>query len=255
VDYFAAEVPHLQQGSAIDDGDGVDMGAMISGQRFSHLEGLIQDAVKQGANLLHGGRRYDHPKHTRGFFFQPTLLVDVTKSMAIANEELFAPVALLMKVETIDEAIEIANSTIYGLGGSVFGSRKADVEKVLREVETVGLAVNDFATFYVCQLPFGGTKGSGYGRFMGVEGLRGLCNQKVRPFNGRPHTKSICLDTFPSVARTAIPPVVDYPITNPAKSWKFVTGLMYLAYGLSLGEVLGGLYQVLTSLGKKTYRK
>lgn len=155
------------------------MGAMISGQRFSYLEKLIQDAVKQGARLIYGGHRYHHPKYPHGFYFQPTLLVDVTTTMAIANEELFAPVALLMKVETIDEAIQVANSTIYGLGGSVFGSKRADVEKVLKGVQTVGLAVNDFATFYVCQLPFGGTKGSGYGRFMGVEGLRGLCNQKV----------------------------------------------------------------------------
>jgi acyl-CoA reductase-like NAD-dependent aldehyde dehydrogenase len=182
VEYFSAEIPHLQQGSAIDDGEGVDMGAMISGQRFSHLEGLIKDAVKQGARLIHGGSRYHHPKYPRGFYFQPTLLVDVTNDMAIANEELFAPVALFMRVETIDEAIEIANATIYGLGGSVFGSKNSDVERVLQGVETVGLAVNDFATFYVCQLPFGGTKGSGYGRFMGVEGLRGLCNQKVSQF-------------------------------------------------------------------------
>jgi len=99
--------------------------------------------------------------------------------MEIAREELFAPVALLMKVENIDEAIEVANSTIYGLGGAVFGSNKKDVEKVVSGMETVGIAVNDFAVFYVCQLPFGGTKGSGYGRFMGIEGLRALCNAKV----------------------------------------------------------------------------
>jgi acyl-CoA reductase-like NAD-dependent aldehyde dehydrogenase len=101
--------------------------------------------------------------------------------MEIAREELFAPVALLMKVETIDEAIEVANSTIYGLGGAVFGSNRKDVEEVVNGMETVGIAVNDFAVFYVCQLPFGGTKGSGYGRFMGIEGLRALCNAKVQP--------------------------------------------------------------------------
>jgi acyl-CoA reductase-like NAD-dependent aldehyde dehydrogenase len=101
--------------------------------------------------------------------------------MKIANEELFGPVALLMKVENVDEAIDVANSTIYGLGGAVFGSNKRDVERVINSVETVGMAVNDFATFYVCQLPFGGTKGSGYGRFMGIEGLRALCNAKVKP--------------------------------------------------------------------------
>ena len=152
---------------------------MISGQRFDHLEGLIKSAVKQGARLIHGGSRYYHPKYPQGHYFQPTLLADVTKDMEIAQEETFAPVALLMKVDSVDEAIEVANSTIYGLGGAVFGSDPKDVEKVINGVETVGMAVNDFAVFYVCQLPFGGTKGSGYGRFMGVEGLRALCNQKA----------------------------------------------------------------------------
>jgi len=152
---------------------------MISGSRFDHLESLIEDAVRHGAKLIHGGKRFKHPLYPQGHYFQPTLLADVTKQMAIATEELFAPVALLMKAETIDEAIAIANSTIYGLGGAVFGSKKSDVERVVSGIDTVGIAVNDFATFYVCQLPFGGTKGSGYGRFMGIEGLRGLCNAKV----------------------------------------------------------------------------
>jgi len=65
----------------------------------------------------------------------------------------------------------------------------------------------------------------------------------------------VCLDTFPAIARTAIPGVVDYPIVNAAKSWRWVSGLMYLAYGLNLRDVLGGLYDVLTNLGKKQYRK
>jgi len=152
---------------------------MISDARFDHLESLIQNAVKQGARLIHGGHRYQHPKYPKGHYFKPTLLVDVTTNMQIANEELFAPVALLMKVETIDEAIQVANSTIYGLGGAVFGKNTKEVEKVISGMDTVGIAVNDFATFYVCQLPFGGTKGSGYGRFLSIEGLRGLCNAKV----------------------------------------------------------------------------
>jgi len=179
VNYFADEIPHLQQGSAIDQGEGVDVGAMISGARFTHLENLIQNAIKNGAKLIRGGHRYNHPFYPQGHYFQPTLLADVTKEMAIAREELFAPVALLMRAESVDEAIEIANSSIYGLGGAVFGSSTKEVERVVNEVETVGMAVNDFATFYVCQLPFGGTKGSGYGRFMGIEGLRALCNAKV----------------------------------------------------------------------------
>jgi acyl-CoA reductase-like NAD-dependent aldehyde dehydrogenase len=152
---------------------------MINGERFAHLEHLINEAVGQGARLIHGGCQYHHPRYPHGHYFQPTLLVDVTQNMKIAREEVFAPIALLMRVETIEEAIAVANSTIYGLGGSVFGSNRKDVERVINGMETVGMAVNDFGTFYLCQLPFGGTKGSGYGRFTGAEGLRNLCNAKV----------------------------------------------------------------------------
>jgi acyl-CoA reductase-like NAD-dependent aldehyde dehydrogenase len=82
--------------------------------------------------------------------------------MQIAEEELLAPVALFMTVQSVDEANEATDSAIYGLDGAIFGSNRKDVEKVINEVETVGIAVYDFAVFYVCQLPFGRTKGSRY---------------------------------------------------------------------------------------------
>lgn len=221
--YFATEIPHLQLGSAIDEGEGVDMGAMINGSRCEHIESLIVQAVKQGARLIHGGKRFHHPKYPHGHYFQPTLLADVTTDMAVANEELFAPVALLMKVNSVDEAIRVANSTIYGLGGAVFGRKKNDVERIINEVETVGMAVNDFATFYVCQLPFGGTKGSGYGRFMGPEGLRGLCNQKVAL-----QTSSLNCRAFASI---------DF---HPLPGQRFLELLIILS---QMRQNPGGLYQ------------
>ena len=67
--------------------------------------------------------------------------------------------------------------------------------------------------------------------------------------------QSVCTDRFPSVARTAIPGVVDYPITNAAKSWQFVHGLMYFAYGLNYRQTLGGLYDIVANLGNKSYRE
>jgi hypothetical protein len=71
----------------------------------------------------------------------------------------------------------------------------------------------------------------------------------------RADMQSICYDKFPSVARTAIPGVVDYPISNAAKSWRFVSGLMYLAYGLTFQECARGLWLVMSNLGPKRYRK
>ncbi|BFZ60624.1 Meiotic Sister-Chromatid recombination aldehyde dehydrogenase [Saitoella coloradoensis] len=226
-------VKAMRLGSAIDQGEGVDMGAMVSDNRFEHLEELIEQAVAQGAKLLAGGKRYTHPKFPKGHYFQPTLLVDVTPTMRIAQEELFAPVCVLMPATSVDNAIEIANSTDFGLGGAVFGSNQRDLDTVAREMRTGMVAINDFAVFYMIQLPFGGVRGSGYGRFAGVEGLRGLCNGK-----------SVCWDLWPGVVETRIPGVVDYPIRNGGRAWGFVRGLIAMAYGETWGRKGRGLVEL-----------
>ncbi|KAK3699707.1 Meiotic Sister-Chromatid recombination aldehyde dehydrogenase [Vermiconidia calcicola] len=206
-------------------GEGVDVGAMISSSSFSRLENLINDAVAQGAKLVVGGRRYEHPKYPKGHYFQPTMLIDVTPDMRIAQEELFAPVCLFMRAESAEHATQIANSTIYGLGCSIFGpvsrsSAKAQLEKAAKDVKAGMVALNDFAVFYMVQLPFGGMKGSGYGRFAGEEGLRSLCN-----------VKSVCADRFPPIYMTTIPEKLDYPMGKSA--WPFGRGIVEVGYGES----------------------
>ncbi|MCJ1308485.1 Meiotic Sister-Chromatid recombination aldehyde dehydrogenase [Agyrium rufum] len=158
----------------------IDIGAMISAEQFDRLEKLIEDAVSNGARLLAGGKRYNHPQFPTGHYFSPTLLVDVTPRMRIAQEEVFAPIALLLKASTVAEAITMANSTSYALGASVFGSSKKDLRTVIEDVRCGMVSVNDFAATYMVQLPFGGREGSGsgYGRFGGKEGLRSICNTK-----------------------------------------------------------------------------
>lgn len=212
--------------AALDGGqsDVVDMGAMVSPASFSRLESLIDEAVAQGARLLAGGRRYMHPKYPKGSYFTPTLLVDVSPNMRIAQEELFAPVALLMRVETVDAAIATANDSAFGLGGSVFGPTtssvaRAQLRRVAHALKTGMVAVNDFAVFYAVQLPFGGIKGSGYGRFAGEEGLRALCN-----------AKSICIDRWPSMIKTAIPRKLDYPMQGDG-AWEMGRGVVEVGYG------------------------
>jgi acyl-CoA reductase-like NAD-dependent aldehyde dehydrogenase len=211
----------------------VDMGAMISSRSFPHLEELIEDAVKHGARLLVGGKAYDHPDFPRGNYFQPTLLVDVRPDMRIAQEELFAPIFLLMPASSTENAIEIANSTIYGLGASVFGTSKTELEKVVSGVKSGMVAVNDFAAYYAVQLPFGGVKGSGYGRFAGEEGLRSLCN-----------TKAVCWDRWPSLINTRIPSVLTYPIKTMGGAWNFAMGLVELAYGETWKRRVGGMKRI-----------
>jgi acyl-CoA reductase-like NAD-dependent aldehyde dehydrogenase len=214
--------------------DVVDMGASISSANYSRLEQMITDAIRQGAKLLVGGQRYTHPEFPKGHYFAPTLIVDVTPSMAIAKDELFAPICVVMRASTISEAITIANGTMYGLGGSVFGSNKRDLERVTRELKCGMVAVNDFAAFYAVQLPFGGVAGSGYGRFAGEEGLRSICAQK-----------SVCRDRFPSLFKTSIPPHLRYPLKNEARAWDFCKGIVEFGYGENLSRKLGGIRKLI----------
>ena len=151
----------LRVGSALDDGEGVDVGAQISGQSFERLERLVRQAVAGGARCLVGGKRYHHPQHTKGHYFSPTLLVDVRPDMAIAKEEAFAPVMTVLRAADVNDAVRIANATPYGLGASVFGRGAADLERVVAGSRTGMVSVNDFAVYYAVQLPFGGVKGSG----------------------------------------------------------------------------------------------
>ncbi|KAL9578479.1 MAG: hypothetical protein Q9212_005688, partial [Teloschistes hypoglaucus] len=110
-------IKNLRVGCPLED-DAIDMGACISSARFTHLESLIRSAVAQGAELLAGGTRYTHPNHPKGHYFAPTFLANITLSMAIAQDELFAPICLLMRASTTAHAIELANSTSYALGAS-----------------------------------------------------------------------------------------------------------------------------------------
>lgn len=227
----------LRLGSALDDDDhddDVDVGAMISDASFARLESLIAEAVQQGARLLVGGKRFDHPIHPKGHYFSPTLLVDVTPSMRVAREELFAPVFVLMRATSLDDAVQIANDTPYGLGASVFGSGRRDLDQVVAGLKVGMVSVNDFAVYYAVQLPFGGVKGSGYGRFGGEEGLRALCN-----------TKSVCADRWPGMVSTAIPAALDYPIASARRAWEMCQGIVEVGYGETAGRRVRGGWKVM----------
>jgi len=197
----------------------VEGGAMISGDRFEALERIIEAANDDGANI-EGGKVYKHSYLNNGYYFQPTIVGPVYPSMDIAKEELFAPIAVLMPYETIEDAIEIANGTRFGLGASVFGPDQDLCLKVAKQLECGMVSVNDFGVFYVNQdLPFGGTKMSGYGRFGGPEGLRSLT-----------YPKAIVSDRFPTLIQTSIPKVLDYPLGSLSHSWNFLANLIRFLY-------------------------
>lgn len=215
----------------------VDVGAMISSASFERVERLVDEAVAQGAKLAVGGHRFQHPKYPQAHYFEPTLLTGVTETMRIAQEELFAPVCLMMRAETVDDAIRIANGTDYGLACCIFGPTSSSIarnrlEYVVNAMKTGMVAVNDFAVTYAVQLPFGGVKGSGYGRFAGEEGLRSLCNPK-----------SVCSDRWPFAIKTTIPRGLDYPMRPGAE--KMARGVVELGYGETFKRQFDGVKRMI----------
>ncbi|KAF2753355.1 Aldedh-domain-containing protein [Pseudovirgaria hyperparasitica] len=231
-------IKSLNQGSALDNppsAPAIDLGASISPSSFPALQALIAEAIADGATLHTGGNPYSHPSHPKGHYFAPTLLSNVTPSMRIARTELFAPVMLLLRAPTPAAALAAANATPYALGASIFGRCPRVLADLTDGISAGMVSVNDFAAYYAVQLPFGGVRGSGYGRFAGAEGLRGVCN-----------VKSVCVDRWPSVLRTAIPSVLGMPGgAGAARMWEFGKGVVEVGYGESLGRRVRGVRRFL----------
>jgi len=241
-DYFEEKVSRMRVGSVLalsPEGyiSTVDGGAMINGDRFRGLEKVIHEAEEGGAQIV-GGKEYKHVYLENGYYFTPTLIGNVDSSMEIANHEVFAPIALLIPYDKIEEAVNIANSTKYGLGASVWGPDQDLCMKVAKNLECGMVSINDFGVFYINQdLPFGGAKGSGYGRFGGPEGLRSLTNPK-----------SIIRDRF--WIKTSIPRVLDYPVRSLHHSWEFTNHLIRFLYGFGWRTRIGSLIKVIRTANK-----
>ncbi|PWE33448.1 aldehyde dehydrogenase [Maritimibacter sp. 55A14] len=145
---------------------GMNMGAMVSDKQRDRAESMVAHAAGQGARLVTGGHRMNIP----GAFLEPTVLADVTPKMAIANKEVFGPVLSVMRFETEDEAIAIANGTPYGLVGGVFTRDLDRATRAARRLRAGQVFVNEWFAGGV-ETPFGGYGKSGYGREKGREAL------------------------------------------------------------------------------------
>ena len=145
----------------------------------------MQTSVDRGAKLILGSADGGQPPegfaraNSRAAWFRPAILVGAPPNSPARDEELFGPVASVLPVENEREAIEVANSTRFGLGSAVFSSDTAHAAKLIEEELDVGMGfVNDFCRSD-SRYPFGGTKCSGVGRESGVHGLRELCYAKT----------------------------------------------------------------------------
>jgi acyl-CoA reductase-like NAD-dependent aldehyde dehydrogenase len=142
--------------------------------------------VEQGATLLYQGEVPDSPGFAGGFFVAPVVLGDVTPEMTVAQEEIFGPVASLMKYDTDGEAVAIANGTEYGLTAAICTRDELRASQLARRLEVGMVFVNNYTRRAFIGSPFGGVKGSGYGREYGAETLHEFVRAKnVRYPSGR----------------------------------------------------------------------
>jgi acyl-CoA reductase-like NAD-dependent aldehyde dehydrogenase len=135
------------------------------------LERQVRESVARGAKILIGGERLNRP----GFYFAPTVLTNVTPEMPVFREETFGPVASIVRVKDTDEALRLANDSIYGLGASIWSRDVANAQKLARRIESGQVFINGMVASDP-RLPFGGVKRSGYGRELSAFGIRELVN-------------------------------------------------------------------------------
>ncbi len=179
-DAVYAEFEHLfieqMSGKTVGDPmlDTTDVGPLASEQQRDDVEHLVADAVAKGAKALCGGAAPEGA----GFYYPPTVLAEITPEMRVHREEVFGPVATLYRVADIEEAIELANGTEFGLGANAWTNDDTERSRFIRDLVAGMVFVNGNVTSYP-QLPFGGVKTSGHGRELFVQGIREFCNIKA----------------------------------------------------------------------------
>jgi acyl-CoA reductase-like NAD-dependent aldehyde dehydrogenase len=161
------------------DGPGsTDVGSMTSPAQVDVIERHVRDATDKGARVLVGGAR-GHGG-VGGYWFEPTVLVDVDHTMACMTEETFGPTLPIMKVADAEEAIRLANDSPYGLGASVFSGDATRGEAIARRIEAGAVCINDALVNYAAlELPMGGVKSSGLGSRHGAGGIRKYTQQQA----------------------------------------------------------------------------
>jgi acyl-CoA reductase-like NAD-dependent aldehyde dehydrogenase len=172
VEAFAAGARALVVGTPQE--ESTMMGPLTTGEQYDRVKALVADAIANGARVAAGG----HPVDRAGYFFEPTVLADVAEGVRIVDEEQFGPAVPILKYDTVDEAVERANDTKFGLSGSVWGADLARTTSVAEQLECGTVWINTHAILppYV---PFSGSKHSGLGVANGEAGLVSFTEPQV----------------------------------------------------------------------------
>ncbi|HEX7182380.1 MAG TPA: aldehyde dehydrogenase family protein [Thermoanaerobaculia bacterium] len=168
VERFVEHTRAIRLGDPLDEATG--MGSLISPEHRERVDGYVRRGVEQGAKLCIGGRTKSGDPFDRGSFYEPAVFCDVEPDMVIAQEEIFGPVVAILPFDSEEEAIRLANSTMYGLSGSLWTRDVGRALRVVRAVETGVLSVNSSWSVHL-EMPFGGVKRSGVGRELGPSAL------------------------------------------------------------------------------------
>jgi succinate-semialdehyde dehydrogenase/glutarate-semialdehyde dehydrogenase len=172
LDQFVARMRAFKLGDPMD--ETTEIGPLASGQILKGVHDQVQKTIAAGAKLLTGGNRVHGP----GFFYEPTVLVDVPKGSPAYREEVFGPVASVFRVRDAHNAIELANDTTFGLGSSAWTNDPEEQELFASDLDTGMVFINAMVASDP-RLPFGGVKRSGFGRELGAAGIREFTNAKT----------------------------------------------------------------------------
>lgn len=168
---FVAKVRSIKVGNGLE--DDIKMGPLIHERRLQTIEKLVKDAVDRGANIVTGGKRIGN----KGYFFEPTVLTEVSKDSKLMNEEPFGPLAPILSFDHLDDALDEANRLEYGLAAYVYTNNLKLAQELGSNIESGQISINHHGLGLV-ENPFGGVKGSGVGSEMGAEGIEPYLNVK-----------------------------------------------------------------------------
>ena len=172
VDGFVKQAEALNVGNGLE--EGVKMGPLAHDRRLTAIEGFVADAVENGAKVLTGGKR----KGNKGYFFEPTVMTNVSNEARIMNEEPFGPLAPINSFSSIDEVVEESNRLNYGLAAYAYTNSAKIAQDLGQSIESGQVSINHHGLGLV-DTPFGGVKDSGYGSEGGPEGLDAYMTTKL----------------------------------------------------------------------------
>ncbi len=171
IEKFAQKTEQLRIGDPMS--DETDIGPLVNEKSLDHIESLVNDAIHHGGQIVTGGERVD----TKGYFYKPTILKNISTKSRMAKEELFGPVAPIMIVDDDSEAIKLANDSEFGLGASIWTKDLDKAEKFANLIQSGMVTVNN-VVISDPRVPFGGIKKSGFGRELSKYGMLEFVNIK-----------------------------------------------------------------------------